>query len=768
MEIKILIVDDDTSVSGVIESTADLLDVEAYSLSNPNDLDEAEIHQYNLIFLDLMMPEKDGIEVLRELSDWQYAGCIVLMSGVDNSVLNSARELATEHRLKVLDHINKPFRVDDIEKIISKAQALQLESHNLPNKAASLTEEEIRSALEQSRIVVHYQPQVDLVSHRMIGMEALVRIASGDGELIYPDRFIDVAEQCHVIHDVTKAVVDQAFSDFKILLEEHSKLTLSVNLSSDDLQDLGFVDWIVQKAEHFGITTSKIILEVTETQEILSYTNALEVLGRLRLRGFKVSIDDFGTGNAVLDQIKRLPATELKIDRTFVVGLNHNDKSKVLIRNTINMCRELDLDIVAEGVEDLGTEKLLRSMGCQIVQGFLYSRPIPFVELKAFIADKLQKIPTDTICSEGSASSEPEQICLAPQCAEMDSVPVKKPQNMVVSPPNVEVESLLTYILPLSGKFAFIGASQKIGAKLALEAHLREFPNTKIGLEFSDDQSDLEVFADQFNGLGERTIAVIGPTFPIVKTEQFLKHTRHTDIPIIAPFNGCDELRTTSAKQVYNFKPGFRDELSSIITELRERQGKTVCFIPHGRLSGRMSEACHTIRGAECILFHSDNLQESFAQLKALNPKNVVFLGAAKTLIQLIEEVNSDQVHYYATSLVGTGMVKQLLSRKAKLKLEITEPLPDYQSNLEAAKAFRLAAKLHRDLEEKLVNTISFESFLVTTLMLNLYREHRGLSRATVRKALESLFSYDFGSDVPLSWGEDKRQLLHHVYHVNI
>ncbi|MDG6773819.1 EAL domain-containing protein [Thiomicrorhabdus sp. ZW0627] len=768
MEIKILTVDDEIDVSGVIESTADLMDVEADSLSNPNDLDDTDVNQYSLIFLDLMMPEKDGIEVLRELSERSFSGYVVLMSGMDNAILNTARELATEHNLKVLDHLNKPFRVDDIEQIISRAQDLQLESKVILDPLSSLTEEQIKEALAQQRVVVHYQPQVDLISHRLVGMEALVRIQAEDGELIYPDRFISVAEQSHIIHDLTKTVIERAFSEFKELLKEHAKLTLSVNLSSDDLQDLGFVDWILEKARQYDISTSKIILEVTETQEILSYSNAMEVLGRLRLRGFKVSIDDFGTGNAVLDQIKRLPATELKIDRTFVFGLKNNDKSKVLIRNTINMCRELDLDVVAEGVEDSATEELLRSMGCQIVQGFLYSKPIPFSEIEALIVKKLKKIPTDTVCSEGGNLSEPEQVSMAPNGA-VEEKPEPKERKVVLSKRDVEAEHLLSFILPLSGRFSFIGESHKVGAELAFEAHLRQYPDLKLGLEFLDDQSELEVFAKGFNKLSENTLAVVGPTFPIIKTEEFLKHTRNSDIPILAPFNGCDQLRNILAKQVYNFKPGFKEELSSIAAKLREKNGRTVCFIPHGRLAGQMSDVCHTIRGAESVIYHSDTLKESVANLKIKRPNHVVFLGAAKTLVQLIDEINIDQVEYYATSLVGTGMVKKLLSRKAKLKLEITEPLPDYQSDLQAASEFRLAAKLHRGLEDKWINTISFESFLATKLLLNLYElKQRNLSRKTLKSSLEELFSYDLGLDVPLSWAEENRQLLHHVYHIEI
>ncbi|MDX1795799.1 MAG: EAL domain-containing protein [Hydrogenovibrio sp.] len=774
MEMKILIIDDDDEIAEIVSTAATASGLEAFGLTDSGDLDSIDLTEIKLIFLDLAMPKKDGIEVLKELSEKHFSGSVVLMSGFDVSVLNTAHELAEEYRLNVLSHLAKPFRLHELNDIFDTLKAIKSEvSDRVEKPHQQLSAKAIQKALGEHRFFLHYQPQVDLITHQLVGMEALVRLQSTDDQIIYPEDFLSVAEEEGIIYDLTRAIVQKAFEEFRVLLLANRKLTLSINLSTLDLQELDFSDWMVAAAEEYEIPTQKVILEVTETQKILSYANALNVLSRLRLKGFKVSIDDFGTGNAVLDQVKKLPITELKIDQTFVEGLSKNDKSKVLIKNIISMSRELDLDIVVEGVEDLRTEKLLVSMGCQIGQGFLYAKPMSFNRIKEILENEAHVIPTDTVCTEDADyASDPVEVQFKPnepKDGTSDSVQSAS-KDLLTSMQNDDADKQLSFIIPLSGRYRFIGQSIQVGAQLAFEEGLKTQPNLNLGLSFYDDQSDLEVFFKHYAKLPDKTLALVEPAFAIPLTSTFLKKIKGSNLPIIAPFNGCQLLRTPKADHVFNFKPGFIEEVRAIVESLKVKHGKIAFFVPKGKFHDEFEAMYDTLPGSVLIEYTSNTLDKCMAQLKALAPHHVIFFGAAKTLVALIEEVDNEFIHYYATSLVGTGMVKKLLGRKAQVKLQITEPLPNYQSDIKVAKTFRKAAlDSELEIENKLVNSISFEAYLVTQLLLQLYLKHnQSLNRASLESKLKALFGYDLGLASPLSWAEENRQLLHNVYRIKV
>lgn len=770
MELNVLVIDDEETVCDIITSTADLLDVASFSISSPHDLETLDVSGFNVIFLDLMMPGKDGIEVIRELSQLDFKGTLILMSGFDRSVLNSATDLAEEYNLNVHSFLTKPFRIDEIKVIIQNLQTVKVAQASPAFTSKQLSPQEIQSAIEQGAFCIHYQPQVDLSNHRLIGLEALIRLQGEQDEIIFPDRFIDVAEEAHIIHDLTKAVIEKAFSEFKTLLVDYPKLTLSINLSSQDLDRPEFTNWLCDMADEHNISSGKIILEVTETQKILSYSNALFVLSRLRLKGFKVSIDDFGTGHAVLEQIKRLPATELKIDRTFIDDAMHNEKSRVLIRNTINMCQELDLDVVAEGIETPETEALIVQMGGKIGQGYLYSKPLSFSDLTVLLSNQSRIIPSDSLFEPGEGQQASSlEVKLIPNESKSSEIRHSTLASMVVD--ESEAKSRLSYILPLTGKFAFIGQSQKVGAELAFASRKWQTNRLQIVPNFCDDESDFEQF---FQSLKQESLggslAVIGPAFPIVQSANFVKLTQKFDLPIIAPFNGCNDLRQSTASSIYNFKPGYMQELLSIIDVLKGRQGKTVFFMSPGRFTDGITPALNYLSDADVVYFDPNDPKVAMSALQQKKPDHVVFLGTAKLLAELVDELHDEHIQYYTTSLVGAGMVRKLFSRKAKLKLELTEPLPDFQGDSAAAQLFRdVAANPQAEIEKRHVNAISFEAFLVTNLILDLCEGHSDeMDRSTLKTLLEGLFSYDLGLDKPVGWSADNRQLLHHVYHIKI
>jgi len=167
---------------------------------------------------------------------------------------------------------------------------------------------------------------------------------------------------------------------------------------------------------------------------------------------------------------------------------------------------------------------------------------------------------------------------------------------------------------------------------------------------------------------------------------------------------------------------------------------------------------------SEIISYDMKEFNKVIQAVKKRLPNKVFFFGSARAMVKLIEEVNDENIQYYTTSLAGTGMLKKLLSRQGKLNVMATSPLPDLQGDTMAAKLFRSQAK-ERRIPSKFINIISFEAYLVTKLVLDLYiKNSQDMNAKQLKKALENVFSYDLGLDYPVSWAQEKRQLLHHIY----
>lgn len=383
---RVLILDDEPEITRIIASSLNFMQLSVkQEIHDPEQLNDLPLSQFDVIFLDLMMPKMDGIEVIRLLSEKAPQIQVVLMSGMDINVLNTAKELARESCLSVLGHLNKPFRPKQVIEIIQLYSEYKQSQHEKnPLNALPFTLAQLRSALENNNLQLYYQPQLNLSSHTLIGFEALARLEI-DGQIIYPDQFIPLAENNQLIQTLTKQVIRKAFQEFASLQKiTHHSIRLSINLSGHDLTRLNFPDFAYQLAQEYSIETGQINFEVTETQAIENIRHGLDVISRLRLKGFKISIDDYGTGYAMLDQIKRLPANELKIDRTFIKSITEKGKSVVLVRKILEMAQELNIEVVAEGIEDELTADWLQKMGCEIGQGFYYAKPMPLAAVEDF------------------------------------------------------------------------------------------------------------------------------------------------------------------------------------------------------------------------------------------------------------------------------------------------------------------------------------------------------------------------------------------------
>ena len=254
---------------------------------------------------------------------------------------------------------------------------------------------QVCAALESGEFIVHYQPKLDLRTRRVKGVEALVRWQHPEKGLLAPVDFVTMVEQTALITPLTANIVGQAVRDLARLRTQGLDLEVAINLSARNLLDAGLPGQILEIARRHEVTPECITVEVTESATLTDPDAAIEVLDALRSAGFGVSIDDYGTGNASIDYLAKLPATEIKIDRGFVAGICEDPRADAVVRSTIDLAQHLELTVVAEGIETQEVLDRLTALGCDRGQGYLIARPVPFAELAERVAELHDRLGRD-------------------------------------------------------------------------------------------------------------------------------------------------------------------------------------------------------------------------------------------------------------------------------------------------------------------------------------------------------------------------------------
>lgn len=385
---KILVLDDDPFILKLI---AHMLESQGCTsvATRDNGLAALEMvespNEYpDLILLDLNMPDMDGVEFVRHLVERRYTGSIILMSGEDEHLLQASEKLVRAHNIPVLGRFRKPVTVEVLASLLERFPLAYQNNIHTGNEAHSA--DELRAAIANGELINYYQPKVSLSSGIVVGVETLVRWCNPQDGMVYPYKFLGVAESFGLIHDLTRVILTNALAQAKAWLDEGLTLQLAVNVSVDNLGSLDFADSVAALAAAAGVAPQNVMLEVAESWLPMNDLRVpLETLTRLHLKRFRLSIDEFGTGYSSIAQLRGMPFDEVKIDRGLVIRISTDTKVKARYDANLAIIRQLNLQVGAVGVEDIGDWNMLRLTGCDYAQGSFIADPMPPEELPGWI-----------------------------------------------------------------------------------------------------------------------------------------------------------------------------------------------------------------------------------------------------------------------------------------------------------------------------------------------------------------------------------------------
>jgi EAL domain-containing protein (putative c-di-GMP-specific phosphodiesterase class I)/ActR/RegA family two-component response regulator len=390
----LLVLDDDSRISAFIAAVALKRGWTVETSGTEAEFQKCHrAHLPDAVVLDLQLGATDGVEQLRFLRREDYAGMVVLMSGFDNRVLASAEQLGHSLGLTIAATFEKPTRavrvievMAEMEKRMTAAetdpQPAKATSRRLPPLSANIEPPAIFQALRRGEMELYLQPILSAEDLSVLYLEALIRWIHPQRGMVPPDDFIPVAERdAKLIDELTAWVVETALEHYIRIAGLGAAIPICVNVSGMNLRSLDFPDRVAGLVGRFGVPPAALAFEVTETVAMRDPSETIDILTRLRLKGFTLALDDFGTGHSSLKALRQMPFTAIKIDKSFVIDMLASHDSFAIVQSVIDLARNMGMKSIAEGVEDAEIARRLIELGVSSFQGYHFSRPLPVERL---------------------------------------------------------------------------------------------------------------------------------------------------------------------------------------------------------------------------------------------------------------------------------------------------------------------------------------------------------------------------------------------------
>jgi EAL domain-containing protein (putative c-di-GMP-specific phosphodiesterase class I) len=343
----------------------------------------------DIIISDLDMPGMDGLEFMRHVGEARIPVAIILASALESVLLDSVETMTRAYGVKILGVIQKPITPEKLAALIKLRLPAQLNPNLTQTDALSFTIEEIVQGISNDEFEPFFQPKVELTTGRIKGAEALARWRHPQKGIVAPYAFVGLLEDHNQIDKLMWLILSKSV-DFCREWRASSGLdvSVSVNVSGKSLADVNFADRVIELVKCRNLDCRNIILEVTESAATTDIGHSLENLSRLRMKGFGLSIDDYGTGYSSLQQLARIAFTEIKLDQSFIRSAATQQAARIILESSIDMAKKLGIVTVAEGIETEKDWDLLRELGCDLAQGYLIAKPIESREFLTWARDR--------------------------------------------------------------------------------------------------------------------------------------------------------------------------------------------------------------------------------------------------------------------------------------------------------------------------------------------------------------------------------------------
>lgn len=374
---NILIIEDDTFHATILKRfLSSLTSANILVAKNGHEAVEAlEHHCPDIIFCDLYMPDMDGVEFIRHFSKTNLSASLVLTSSVSNDVQESVMDMARSYGLDNISKLPKPISKADIATVLRHQQS-PIKHTMTAMENSEITAQEVRHALLRDEFEPFFQGHYCSKTQELIGAEALVRWNHHNLGLLTPDKFLPAVFKGGLSYALSCKMLRASLENASDWHSLGHHIQISINVSPSDMEHPDFADKVIQALEHARFPANKLTLEVTEVEITHDLGRALDNMSRLRMRGVTISIDDFGTGYSSISQLINSPFSELKIDRLFINRMSESPKHFSALQCMINLGKSLGLKLVAEGVETRLQAKMMEKLGCDILQGFYYNKPM--------------------------------------------------------------------------------------------------------------------------------------------------------------------------------------------------------------------------------------------------------------------------------------------------------------------------------------------------------------------------------------------------------